>query len=322
MRFKRITTLLLIMLTLLCGCAREHQDEITAQPQPEQQEQYIDNYEKPNYPYVEPKEPIPLPVLMYHHFQKEPAQPNSTIVSEDSFRKQMTALKEAGYTTITPHELDEFMSKKAGLPEKPILITMDDGYLSNLDIAAPILHELNMNATVFITGINLGRDSNPHTNVKFEQPRIDWPQANKWVRNGTIVLQSHTYDMHQKASQGISGRDGSYPKENESEQDYVAALRRDASLAKLTVEGRLFTRHVAIAYPYGFHSEISSREFARSGARLLFTSVYGISFIEPKENYEYQLFKRWAIGDEITGEMLVNRIETLSAQKPNVTETK
>ena len=71
-----------------------------------------------------------LPVLMYHHFDETATE--STVVSPTRFREQMTALKNAGYTTVTLRQVADFVEHGVPLPEKAVLITMDDGYTSNL----------------------------------------------------------------------------------------------------------------------------------------------------------------------------------------------
>lgn len=308
------TILMVIILTLLfnCGCSKSMTDEI-----PDQTEDILqldtpkDDYKPPVYPVKEVDTPVALPVLMYHHFTLQEAKPNSTIVSAKSFKEQMTALKNAGYTTITPYQLNDFMLKKAGLPEKPIMITMDDGYRSNMEIAAPILKELGMNATVFTICVNVNKTDINSNDI----PKFYWQDANEWVRNGTFVIQSHTFDMHQKASQGISGRDGAYQKPDETDEEYIAALKRDAALAKLTVEAGMFSKYVSVAFPYGFCTEAASREFANSGAKLQFTTVYGVNYLKPDENYECLALKRWSIGDEMTGSQLVEGLEQLIKNK-------
>ena len=94
----------------------------------------------------------PLPILMYHHFADE--SKSGTVVTPGRFREQMTALREAGYEAVTIPQVIGFVREGAPLPEKPVLITMDDGYGSNLTVAAPILEETGMRATIFVIGIN------------------------------------------------------------------------------------------------------------------------------------------------------------------------
>ena len=95
-----------------------------------------------------------LPVLMYHHFDE--TSKDGTVVTPGRFREQMTALREAGYQAVTVPQVIGYVREGTPLPEKPVLITMDDGYGSNLTVAAPILEETGMRATIFTIGINEG----------------------------------------------------------------------------------------------------------------------------------------------------------------------
>ena len=150
-----------------------------------------------------------LPVLMYHHFAQEGN--GGTIVSEARFREQMEALKGDGFTAVTLGEVLDYVDIGAPLPEKPVLITMDDGYTSNLEIAAPILEELGFRATVFVIGVNEGRTAYLHDGKELKPPRFSYEEASEWVNKGVLDLQSHTWDMHQLAGYGFSGRDGVRP---------------------------------------------------------------------------------------------------------------
>ena len=73
---------------------------------------------------------------MYHHLDEQ-GDGNAT-VSAEGFRRQMELLKTEGYTPISLQQLADF-SQGGKLPEKPVLITFDDGYTSNYMLAYPIL---------------------------------------------------------------------------------------------------------------------------------------------------------------------------------------
>ena len=78
---------------------------------------------------------IKLPVLIYHHFSEEEQNDSPLVVGRENFKRQMKCLKDNGYHTISFRELVDFVEKGAALPEKPVLITIDDGYESNYTIA-------------------------------------------------------------------------------------------------------------------------------------------------------------------------------------------
>ena len=124
-----------------------------------------------------------LPVLMYHHFTDEPEL--GTMVSSGRFREQMAALQEAGFQTVTLPQVREYVYSGAPLPEKPVLITMDDGYASNLTIAAPVLEELGFCATVFMIGCYEGEVLDYRTGNYIWEERFSYEQALPWVEKIT-----------------------------------------------------------------------------------------------------------------------------------------
>lgn len=92
--------------------------------------------------------PEPVPVLMYHHLAADPGGDVWTVATGE-FRRQIAALKAAGYQTVLPGELRE----ATALPPKPLVLTFDDGLLSALTEAEPILRAAGFRAICYlITG--------------------------------------------------------------------------------------------------------------------------------------------------------------------------
>ena len=83
--------------------------------------------------------------------------------------------------------------------KKPVVITFDDGYLSNYQYAYPILKETGMVATIFVIGATVGNTEHyKNTNYPIT-PHFTFQQGAEMVASGIISIQSHTYDMHQWA---------------------------------------------------------------------------------------------------------------------------
>ncbi len=95
-----------------------------------------------------------VPILMYHHIRN--MKPTFTTkdrlftVTPEAFLAQMEGLKRAGYTTVTPRDLEMAMDGKKQLPKKSVLLTFDDGYREHATIVLPILRRLHLDATYFI----------------------------------------------------------------------------------------------------------------------------------------------------------------------------
>lgn len=109
---------------------------------------------------AEAQESRGIPVLLYHHVSDISEQsPDFEIsVTPKVFDEQMKALKNAGFSAISPQQLLDFMQEKnVRLPSRPIVITFDDGYEDNYTKAFPILKNYGFRATVFMVGINFDR---------------------------------------------------------------------------------------------------------------------------------------------------------------------
>jgi hypothetical protein len=74
-----------------------------------------------------------IPILTYHRFAEDCNSP--LCMPAKTFDLQLRYLKENGYHVITAEELLSFLTYRQGLPQKSVLITMDDGYRSVYDIA-------------------------------------------------------------------------------------------------------------------------------------------------------------------------------------------
>jgi len=248
-----------------------------------------------------------LPVLMYHHFAEDPL--TGTIVSAGRFREQMTAVKEAGFTSVTLRQVLDYVENGTPLPDKPVLITMDDGYTSNLEVAAPILEQLGMCATVFVIGINEGETVYIHSGNPFYLARFAYEDAAPWVEKGVLDLQSHTFDMHQLAQDGFSGRDGMLQMDGESDADYFQALRGDMEQFRSRRDGKVPTSLIALAYPYGYWTDELDDFLSEEGIALTFTVMEHSNVLHTGDRNCLRRMGRFNVTESYNGERLVNRLE-------------
>ena len=251
-----------------------------------------------------------LPVLMYHHFADEAKE--GTVVTPVRFREQMNALKEAGYQAVTIPQVIDYVENGAPLPARPILITMDDGYGSNLDTAAPILEETGMCATVFAIGINEGEEYYPHSGEPMWQERFAFEKAAPWVEKGIIDVQSHTFDMHQLASYGYSGRDGVLRLEGDSDEDYRQALLSDTEAFRQRRGNRVGTELLALAYPFGYYSEEADALLKEAGYAVTFTIDERPNYLSVHNGSCLRMMGRVNVTDWISGQELVQLLQPYS----------
>ncbi len=95
-----------------------------------------------------------VPILMFHYVSTPPADADiyrrDLSVAPDLFAAQLDRLLADGYTTISLYDLMANLGHGAPLPEKPVVLTFDDGYRDLYENALPALRARGMKATVFV----------------------------------------------------------------------------------------------------------------------------------------------------------------------------
>ena len=186
---------------------------------------------------------VGVPVLNYHRI--DTGIRHSLVVPPEEFRKQMQYLHDEGYTTITMDELYDYVAHGKDLPDKPVLITFDDGYIDNYENALPILKEYNMKATLFMI-----------TGAFGESRFVNMEQLKEMQANG-IDIQSHT--VNHKDLRNMS----------------LEQARDELIGSKAVLEGRMGHPVRYIAYPGGFANKDIDRIAEESGYRMAFTVQAG-----------------------------------------------
>ncbi len=121
-----------------------------------------------------------VPVLNYHQINDR--DHNALTLSTSEFEAQMRYLAENGYHPITPNELADHLENGAPLPEKPILLTFDDGYIDNYKNAYPILQKYGLKGSIFIITDYL----NVYPNY------LTWEICQEMQDSGIIDIECHT----------------------------------------------------------------------------------------------------------------------------------
>ena len=96
-----------------------------------------------------------MPILLYHMVNDGGS---SYAITPRDFDEQMKYLKEQGYNTISLLEYAKARKGKVTLPDKPIVISFDDGYQDNYTVAMPIMEKYNFKGTVFVVGNDIGKE--------------------------------------------------------------------------------------------------------------------------------------------------------------------
>ncbi|MCR5833608.1 MAG: polysaccharide deacetylase family protein [Selenomonadaceae bacterium] len=104
-------------------------------------------------------EPEGFPILEYHQVTGEEFNDGSEVynVPPKEFSAQLDYLQAEGYTTITLQDFMRAVHGKTELPDKPIVLTFDDGYENNYTEMLPILEEHGMTAVVYVITNEVGK---------------------------------------------------------------------------------------------------------------------------------------------------------------------
>lgn len=248
-----------------------------------------------------------VPILMYHHLSEDVT--NSEIVSPEQFEAQIRALSEAGYTGVSFDELQAYVLRGEPLPEKPVVITFDDGYRSNYTLAYPILQKYGMKATIFAIGVSFGTDHYKDTDYAIT-PHFGAAEAAEMTASGLISIQSHTYDMHQWPPYETDSavRENILQLPGESEESYVQALTEDFTRSRALLEDATGRPVDVLAYPAGQYSMLAQVTLQSLGVHVTLSTNPGVNTVVKGLPQTLYAMLRFGITEDISPEALLDMI--------------
>jgi peptidoglycan/xylan/chitin deacetylase (PgdA/CDA1 family) len=182
-------------------------------------------------------------VLIYHRFGED--RYPTTNVAVDRFREQMEFLKENGYRVIPLEALVQYLQKDGKLPEKAVVITIDDGYRSVYENAWPVLKDFSYPFTVFLYA---KATENRHSNY------MTWEQIRE-MKDAGVDFQNHGFS-HEHMAFIPPGMDA---------HAYRAWIRADLSVSTKILSDELKEQPRFFAVPYGEYNEIVLDEIRSFG---------------------------------------------------------
>ena len=199
-------------------------------------------------------------VIMYHNFVTD-ADIESGVefeeysIKPEDFEEDLIWLRDNGYVTITSDDLIKHLEGKKSLPEKAVIISIDDGSWGVYKNAWPLLKKYNMKADFNVIGRQIDDTwemlDAGGTRVGEAAPFCTWEELAEMSRSGEINICSHTYGLH---VYNAEKRIGMSMMENESAEDFANAVRDDYNLALRCIEGWLGKKPETVAYPYSKRS--------------------------------------------------------------------
>ena len=194
------------------------------------------------------RETVQLPILMYHGITGDPSKTGEYFITADTFEKDLKWLRDHGYTTISVKQLADYAKNGARLPEKPVLLTFDDGYRNNYTLAFPLLQKYNAKAVISL----IGSESDLSSDTVYRGDadtggNITWGEAALMVQSGLVEIGNHTYDLHRNEG----GRKGADKLKGESEEAYRKVLMEDLGHNQDLIVAATGQPALLFAWPFG-----------------------------------------------------------------------
>ncbi|MFJ9864800.1 polysaccharide deacetylase family protein [Streptomyces sp. NPDC101165] len=174
-----------------------------------------------------------VPILMYHAVASAPNDATRGLsVAPEAFAEQMALIGDLGLTPVTTADLAARWRSGRPLPERPVLITFDDGYEGVHRHALPVLAKHGFPATLFVS---TGWIRGAYDTGGGLDAMLDWQQVRDLADTGIE----------------IGGHSHSHPQLDQLDDN---ALRAELVRSTEIVTGELGARPVSFAYPYGYSS--------------------------------------------------------------------
>lgn len=254
-----ITGFILLAFVLCCSCSMNTEQQLST-----------NNSEAESIPDITERT---IPILLYHHLDSS-VEESGTVLSPERFEHQLQLLLDNGYITISFDDIIAFVEQGIPLPENAVIITFDDGYMSNYEYAYPILKKHNAKATIFAIGCSIGHDKYYKDTPHEITPHFGATEIKEMTSSGLIDIHSHTYDMHQWApfEDNTPVRESILPFEQESDDDYRQALLKDIEAQNQIFAACGLDKSDVMAFPRGMYSDLVNDILVSAGYKVTVTT--------------------------------------------------
>lgn len=229
-----------------------------------------------------------IPVLLYHDVQQQYEPDRAVItITPERFDEHVAALLSNGYTPISFEDVYNASQGNFAMPEKPVIISFDDGYLTNYSYAFPVIQKYGVKTTIFVVAGTVGQTVgvNPH---------FTWEQAQIMQQSGLVSIQSHTLNHYDLTTLD------------------KFRLERELRLSKYLVEKNLGTDCDILAFPFGSYSRQVIDSAKNAGYKIVAevgeTGINTVTDVKTKPLVRVTVYGSW------TGEELIMMMQELAIQ--------
>lgn len=238
---------------------------------------------------------IRVPIVMYHDVKKKPVCEDDYLISTDTLKCDIEQMLKAGFHPIPISKLIDYVADGQELPDKPVILTFDDGYKSIQTQVLPLLEKYKTPASVSLIG---ARAENIDDGCDDEDYLL-WSDVRSVAKSKYIEIVSHSAYLHvYRARKGVS----QLPDEDAAH--YKMMLSDDIRALKDFTNREKITMLPVFAYPYGYVEPTAEAVFREQGFAATMTSEEHVNLISRDKECLYQLGRLNRSGKMTTAQLI------------------
>jgi len=254
-------------------------------------------------------------VLCYHDIPEVAFTPYD--VPQHIFIKQLEYLRQNGYTFISPEEIRQAKQGRFTLPDKAVLLTFDDGYLSFYNFVFPFLKLYKIPAVISIATSWIDQPDKQISNQL-----MSWKQIKEVIDSGLVFISSHTHDLHKEIVYNSAGNVGPasslfhfdpQTKNYETEEMFSQRIAADLQESIRIIQKETGKRPHLLTWPYGEFNNLSLIEAQKLGFEIIFTLESGFADLKHLERTNRNM-----ITNELGIPYFIQALKKNFADKPKI----
>ena len=212
-----------------------------------------------------------IPAIMYHSIH--PKRNNAYVLSPAKLEQDLIYIRDNGFTPIFISEIISYVDGQGELPQKPVVLTFDDGFYNNYTFVYPLMEKYNMKCNVSIVGSYADKEQGNQNDF---YSYLSWEEIAKLSQTPYFEFHNHSYNMHNLSSE----RNGVKRRYGESEEEYKNALIEDAKKCMEKLSKATGKKSLCYCYPFGIFNEDSDNILQNLGYRVFMTCTEKVNKIE------------------------------------------
>lgn len=186
---------------------------------------------------------IKFPILMYHKISTRQNSWGKYSISPYELEADIKLILARGFTPITISDLIAFNKGIASLPEKPIMLTFDDGNRSDYLYAYPLAQKYNIKIVCSPVGAYTESNDNVY---------LSWDEMTEMEKSGLVEFQNHSYNLHNFNNT----RKGSLKSSSETESAYELLISEDLARSQALFKEHRIKTPTCFTYPFGMRDDL------------------------------------------------------------------